>query len=107
MRDVAAMSVQEGRQDIAAAGPGFARANGISGLQYRTKDTKTEDGAPSLKAKATIYHKYGIAGVFEYGADLKAKSGPLMWIPAQHKGATASRFDVSTAKARRHDAKPF
>ena len=96
LRDVAATSVQEGRKDIAAAGPGFTRAQWQSGLQYRTKETKTEDGAPSLNAKATIYHKYGIAGVFEYGpTTIRPKGGGLMWIPAAHKGSTASRFDVS------------
>ena len=35
LRDVAAMSVQEGRADIAAAGPNF-RGNWSEGLQYRS-----------------------------------------------------------------------
>src|SRR5580765_8318843 len=82
LRDVAATSVQEGRKDIAAAGAGFRHAEWQSGLQYRTKETKTEGGAPSLNAKATIYHKYGIAGTFEYGATIQGR--PLMWIPADH-----------------------
>ena len=47
LRDVAAMSVQEGRKDIAAAGAGFRHAEWQSGLQYRTKGA-SEDGEASL-----------------------------------------------------------
>jgi hypothetical protein len=94
LREVAAMSVQEGRKDIGAAGPGFRRAKWQSGLGYRTKETKTEDGAPSLNAKATIFHRYGIAGVFEYGATIHGR--PLMWIPTEHKGASGARFGGSS-----------
>jgi hypothetical protein len=78
LRDVAAMSVQEGRADIAAAGPNF-RGNWQERLQYLTFDTKDETGGPSLKARAVIFHKYGIAGVFEYGATMHGR--PLIWIP--------------------------
>lgn len=92
LRDVAATTVQEGREDIGGAGPGFRRAKWQSGLQYRTKDA-TAHGEPSLHAKATIFHRYGIAGVFEYGATIHGR--PLMWIPTQRKGATASRFGGS------------
>ena len=56
LRDVAAMTVQEGRADIAAAGPNFA-ADGPSRLQYRTFDTTDDAGGPSLKARAVIFHK--------------------------------------------------
>ncbi|HVR68183.1 MAG TPA: DUF6441 family protein [Verrucomicrobiae bacterium] len=88
LRETAANAVQEGRQDIAAAGPGFTRAKWQSGLQYRTKEA-TEGGEPSLQATATIFHKYGIAGVFEHGATIQGK--PMLWIPTTHGGATASR----------------
>jgi len=95
LRDVAATTVQEGRKDIGAAGPGFRRAQWQSGLQYRTRGA-TEGGEPSLKASAIIFHRYGIAGIFEYGpTTIKAKGGSLMWIPTQHKGATARRFGGS------------
>ena len=97
LRDVAATTVQEGRQDIGAAGPGFRRAQWQSGLRYRTKSaTETGGFETMLKATATISHRYGIAGMFEYGpTEIKAKSGQLMWIPTAHKGATASRFGGS------------
>src|SRR4029077_17624678 len=76
LRDVAAISVQEGRQDIAAAGSGFSGAQWQSGLQYRTSGAKEKSGEPSLDAQATIYHRYGIAGMFEYGATIQGR--PLM-----------------------------
>jgi hypothetical protein len=88
LRETAANAVQEGRQNIGAAGPGFSRGKWQSGLQYLTKDA-TEVGAPSLKAKAIIFHKYGIAGVFEHGATIQGK--PLLWIPTTPGGPTASR----------------
>jgi hypothetical protein len=88
LRETAANAVQEGRQNIGAAGPGFRRAKWQSGLQYLTKDAK-EGGEPSLQAKAVIFHKYGIAGVFEHGATIQGK--PMLWIPTVHGAPTASR----------------
>ena len=88
LRDVAAESVQEGRSNIAAAGAGFTRAQWQSGLQYRTSGA-TEGGEPSLQARATIFHKYGIAGVFEYGATIRGR--PMLWIPTRHGAPTASK----------------
>lgn len=76
LRETAANAVQEGRQDIASSGrfgPSWQR-----GLQYRTRGA-SEDGEPSLQAEAIIFHKYGFAGVFEYGATIEGK--PLLWIP--------------------------
>jgi len=64
LRETAANAVQQGRKDIAAAG--------------RTKGA-SEGGAASLNATATIFHRYGIAEVFEYGATISGK--PLLWIP--------------------------
>lgn len=78
LREVAAVSVQEGRADIAAAGPNF-RGNWSEGLQYRSFDTTDDAGGPSLKARAVIFHRYGIAAVFEYGATIHGR--PLLWIP--------------------------
>jgi len=89
LRDVAAESVQEGRSNIAAAGAGFTRAQWQSGLQYRTKDA-SEDGEPSLQAKAVIFHRYGIAGVFEYGPTT-IKGKPLLWIPTRHGAPPAGK----------------
>jgi hypothetical protein len=88
LRETAANAVQEGRQNIAAAGAGFQRAEWQSGLQYRTKEA-TEGGEPSLQASAVIFHKYGIAGVFEHGATIQGK--PMLWIPTKHGAPTASR----------------
>jgi hypothetical protein len=80
LRDVAAMSVQEGRADIAAAGN--FKGGWISGLQYLTKDAKDEGGGPSLQAKAIIFHRIGLAGVFESGGTINGR--PLLWIPTTH-----------------------
>jgi hypothetical protein len=88
LRETAADAVQEGRQNIGAAGPGFTRAKWQSGLQYLTKDA-SKGGEASLQAKAIIFHKYGIAGVFEHGATIQGK--PLLWIPTEHGAPTASR----------------
>jgi hypothetical protein len=88
LREIAADAVQEGRQNIAGAGPGFRRAGWLSGLQYRTKGAAV-GGVASLNAKATIFHKYGIAGVFEHGAVIQGK--PMLWIPTTHGAPTASR----------------
>jgi hypothetical protein len=88
LRETAANAVQEGRTNIASAGPGFAKSGWQSGLQYRTKGA-AEGGEPSLQATAIIFHKYGIAGVFEHGATIQGK--PLLWIPTQEGGPRASR----------------
>jgi Family of unknown function (DUF6441) len=86
LREAAADAVQEGRQNIAGAGrfgPTWQQ-----GLQYRTQDA-VEGGEPSLQAKAIIFHKFGIAGVFEHGATISGK--PLLWIPTTPGGPPASR----------------
>lgn len=88
LRETAANAVQEGRQNIGAAGPGFKRAGWQSGLQYLTKNA-TIGGEPSTQAKAVIFHKYGIARVFEHGATIQGK--PMLWIPTTHGAPTASR----------------
>ena len=87
LREVAATSVQEGRRDIAAAGPNF-RQNWQEGLQYRTKGAKRDEVA-SLDAQATIYHRYGIAGIFEHGAVIHGK--PLLWIPTTRAAPAPSK----------------
>ena len=89
LRETAANAVQEGRQNIGAAGPGFRKAKWQSGLQYRTKNA-TKDGEPSTSAKAIIFHKYGIAGVFEHGPTV-IHGKPMLWIPTTPGGPTASR----------------
>jgi len=85
LRETAANAVQEGRRNIASAGKFGPKWQ--SGLQYVTKDA-TEGGLPSLQAKAIIFHKYGIAGIFEHGATIYGK--PLLWIPTT-RGAPAPR----------------
>src|SRR5262245_49497594 len=76
LRDAAADAVQEGRSNI--AGSGRFAGRWVSGLQYRTFDAEA-GGEPSLQARAVIFHKFGIAGVFEHGATIQGK--PLLWIP--------------------------
>jgi hypothetical protein len=87
LRDVAAESVQEGRKDIAAAGPNF-RTNWQEGLKYGTKNAR-QNGKALLTAQATIYHRYGIAGVFEFGAVISGK--PMLWIPTTRGGPTPKK----------------
>ena len=60
----------------------------MSGLQYRTQGA-TDGGEPSLQAKAIIFHKMGIAGVFEHGATISGK--PLLWIPTTPGAPSAGR----------------
>jgi len=82
LRETAADSVQDGRRNIAGAGPNFG-AKWQQGLQYRTKGA-TQGGMPSLQASAVIFHKFGIAGVFEHGATIQGR--PLLWIPTTRGG---------------------
>jgi hypothetical protein len=86
LNEVATEAVIEGRQNIAGAGK-FG-ATWQSGLQYRTQDAET-GGEPSLQAKAIIFHRFGIAGVFEHGATIEGK--PLLWIPTTPGAPPASR----------------
>src|SRR5262245_24857188 len=88
LRETAANAVKEGRVNIASAGLGFQHAQWISGLKYRMKDA-TKGGEASTSPKAIVYHKYGIAGVFEHGATISGK--PLLWIPTQHGAPSAKR----------------
>lgn len=88
LRETAADSVQEGRRNIAGAGPNFG-GKWISGLQYRTREAKDRGGMPSLQASAIVFHRFGIAGVFEHGATIKGK--PLLWIPTTRGGPAPSR----------------
>ena len=86
LRETAADAVQEGRSNIAGSGRFGGRWQ--SGLQYRTLNAEA-GGEPSLQARAIIFHKFGIAGVFEHGATIQGK--PLLWIPTKEGGPRASR----------------
>ena len=86
LRETAADAVQEGRRNI--AGAGAFGPTWQQGLQYRTQDA-VEGGEPSLQAKAIIFHKMGIAGVFEHGATIQGH--PLLWIPTEQGAPRASR----------------
>jgi hypothetical protein len=88
LRETAANSVQEGRRDIAAAGPGFG-ATWQQGLRYRTKNARDEGGGPSLQASAIVYHRYGIAAVFEEGATIEGR--PLLWLPTRRGAPSPSK----------------
>jgi len=73
-------AVDEGRDDIGAAGPGFKHAKWQSGYKYRIKGA-TKNGVPSMEAISFFSHRYGLASVFQEGATIKGK--PLMWIPTR------------------------
>jgi hypothetical protein len=97
LREAAADSVQEGRQNIAGAGK-FGGA-WQSGLQYRTQNVE-EGGEASLQAKAIIFHRMGIAGVFEHGATIEGK--PLLWLPTDSSAPPASRSGKRLVSATVH-----
>jgi hypothetical protein len=96
LRETASEAVDDGRKDIAAAGPGFRHAQWVSGLRFRMLGA-TKDGEPSLDAKAIISHQYGIAGVFEYGATIHGK--PLLWIPTKHGAPTPGKSGKTLVSA--------
>src|SRR5262245_13384623 len=86
LREASGDAVDEGRAQIAGAG----RFGGQwqAGLRRRMVGA-TEGGEPSLQAKAVVFHKFGLAGVFEHGATIQGK--PLLWIPTTPGGPPASR----------------
>ena len=86
LREASADAVEEGRADIASAGAFGPRWQ--TGLKRRMADA-TEGGEASLQARAIIFHKMGIASVFEHGATIQGK--PLLWIPTTRGGPPASR----------------
>jgi len=86
LRETSADAVEEGRANI--AGSGAFGPKWQSGLRRRMVGA-TEDGEPSLQAKAVIFHKSGLSGVFEHGATIEGK--PLLWIPTNPKAPAASR----------------
>jgi Family of unknown function (DUF6441) len=86
LQEAAAGAVQEGRQNI--AGAGRFRGKWLTGLRYHTFDAE-EGGQPSLKARALIFHSFGIAGIFEHGGTIEGK--PLLWIPTDPGARPASR----------------
>jgi Family of unknown function (DUF6441) len=86
LRETADDAVEEGRSNIAGAGAFGPKWQ--QGLKRRMVGA-TENGEPSLQAKAIIFHKFGFAGVFEHGATIQGK--PLLWIPTARGGPPASR----------------
>jgi uncharacterized protein DUF6441 len=86
LKETATDAVVEGRSNIAGAGRFGPKWQ--SGLQYALKDAEA-GGEPSLQAKAIIFHKFGIAGVFEHGATIEGK--PLLWIPTDPNAPPAGR----------------
>jgi Family of unknown function (DUF6441) len=81
LREVASDAVEEGRDNI--AGSGQFGPKWQKGLRRRIVGA-SEGGEPSLQAKAIVFHKSGLAGVFEHGATIQGH--PLLWIPTE-KGA--------------------
>jgi hypothetical protein len=112
LNDIAAESVAEGRLNIAGAGKFGPKW--IEGLQYRIVDPASkgsselekvfaQGGTPvnaSMQAKAVIFHKFGIAGVFEHGATIAGK--PLLWIPTDPGAPPAGRSGKKLVSATIH-----
>jgi len=86
LREVASDAVEEGRDNI--AGSGSFGPSWQEGLRRRIVGAQS-GGEPSLQAKAVIFHKSGLSGVFEHGATIEGK--PLLWIPTNPKAPAASR----------------
>jgi Family of unknown function (DUF6441) len=86
LREASADAVEEGRSNIAGAGRFGDKWQ--AGLRRRMVGA-TEGGEPSLQAKAIIFHKFGIAGIFEHGGTIEGK--PLLWIPTTPGAPPASR----------------
>ena len=86
LREAATDAVEEGRQNI--AGSGSFGPKWQEGLRRRIVGA-SEGGEPSLQAKAIIFHKSGLSGVFEHGATIQGH--PLLWIPTEQGGPRASR----------------
>ena len=93
---VANDAVQEGRQQIASSGRFSdqlrqtirAQDTWQTGLKARMQDAKDGD-APSLQAKAIIFHTIGLAGIFEHGATIAGQ--PMLWIPTDPQARPAGR----------------
>lgn len=85
LREVAADAVDEGRDNI--AGSGAFGPKWLEGLRRRIVGA-TAGGEPSLQGKAIIFHKLGLAGIFEHGATIQGH--PLLWIPTT-RGAPPAR----------------
>jgi hypothetical protein len=86
LEETADLAVKEGRQNIASAGKFTGKWQ--SGLKYRMTDAHA-GGEPSLQAKATVFHSFGLASVFEFGTTIKGK--PLLWIPTTPGAPSAGR----------------
>ena len=86
LRETATDAVEEGRQNI--AGSGSFGPKWREGLRRRIVGA-SEGGEPSLQAKAIIFHKSGLAGIFEHGATIEGK--PLLWIPTEKGAPPAGR----------------
>jgi uncharacterized protein DUF6441 len=97
LNELAAESVREGRLNIAGAGKFGPKW--IEGLQYRIV-SPTKGGETSLQTKAVIFHKFGIAGVFEHGATIAGK--PLLWIPTDPGAPPAGRSGKKLVSATVH-----
>jgi len=99
LKQVSEDAVEEGRDDIGRAGPGFTHAKWQSGYKYRLKGA-TKNGVPSMEAISFFSHRYGLASVFQEGA--KIEGHPLMWIPTSK---TVARLGGSHRKTMRSDKK--
>jgi hypothetical protein len=86
LEETAENAVEEGRKDIASAGRFGPKWQ--QGLRTRTIGA-TRGGVASLDAKALIFHRYGIASVFEFGAIIEGK--PLLWIPTTEGGPSPKK----------------
>jgi hypothetical protein len=97
LEEAADTSVKEGRRDIAGAGKFGPEWQ--TGLLYRMKDA-TDGGEPSLQAKAIVFHKRPLAGVFEYGVTISGK--PLLWIPTTPGAPSAGKSGKRLVSATVH-----
>jgi hypothetical protein len=88
VKEAADLAVKEGRANIASAGFSSRWTSGLVSKFYSNKNT----GDPA----ALVYHRIGLAGVFETGMTIVGR--PLLWLPIEQNLPRAKSFAMSPRK---------
>lgn len=96
LKEAGRIAVTEGRRNIAAGGRFTGRwTRGLTSRFYKNK---------GLDAAVLIYHKMGIAGVFEEGATITGD--PLLWLPIGGRRLLARRGRLTGLASVQRQGKP-
>lgn len=98
--DAAKQAVQQGRQNIRAAGR-FTKG-WVTGLRSRVYKNR------GLDAAALIYHRIAVAGIFEEGG--RITGNPLLWLPlsrVRRQAIAARRARQKMATVKRPGKRPL